>query len=237
MGGAHDDDVARHHRRGVQPDLGRHRIDRLIVVLLEIDDAVVAECRDAHAGLRVQRDQLVSRSDVENSLLFAVGPVREAAAGQLPRSRGAARAFALAVHPELFAGFRVERDDGPAAARGGIQHAVRHHRRRLEHELGTRTEVIGLEAPRDGELAEVGGVDLIERRVPGVSGISAVGAPLAVQRTCLSADSNRAGTQRNDRDETPEAMRCRTHRVLLFRPPSPVVGKISPPIICSRACA
>ena len=163
MGRADDDDVAGNHRRGVQSDLAIQRIDLLIVVLLEIDEAIVAECRDTHACLRVQRDQLVSRSDVENSLLFAVRPVREAAAGQLARSSGTARAFALAVHPELFPGFRVKRDHGPATARGGIQHAVRHHRRRLEHELGTRTEVIGLEAPRYSELAEVGGVDLIQR--------------------------------------------------------------------------
>ena len=87
MRGADDDDVAGDRRRGMQPDLARHRIDLLIVVLLQVDDAVVAEPRDAHAGLRVQRDELIAGRDVEDALLFAVGPVREAAARELARRR------------------------------------------------------------------------------------------------------------------------------------------------------
>ena len=46
MRGADDHDVARHDRRRVQTDLARQRIDRLIVVLLQIDDAVRAEARE-----------------------------------------------------------------------------------------------------------------------------------------------------------------------------------------------
>ena len=121
--------------------------------------------RHAHAGLRVQRHELIADRDVEDPLLLAVGPVGEAAARELPRRRGAARAFALAVHPQLFAGFRIDRDDGAPGAGGRIQHAVGHQRRRFEHELRPRSQMLGLEAPGDGELAEVGGVDLIERRV------------------------------------------------------------------------
>src|SRR6185503_19471010 len=44
---ADDDDILRHDRRRVQTDLTRERIDRLIVVLLQIDDAVHAEARNA----------------------------------------------------------------------------------------------------------------------------------------------------------------------------------------------
>ena len=155
--------------------------------------------RHAHAGLRVQRDELIARRDVEDPFLFAVGPVREAAPRQLARRCGAARAFALAVHPQLFAGFGIERDDRAAAARGRIQHAVGHHRRRLEHELGPRPEMIGLEAPRDGELAEIRRVDLIERRIARVPRVAAVGAPFTVERAGLAAKAD-AGTQTRNRD-------------------------------------
>ncbi len=86
--GADDDDVAGDRRRGVKPDLARHRIDLLIVVLFQVDDAVNAEARNAHAGLRVQRDELIARRDVEDPFLFAVGPVREAAPRQLAWRRG-----------------------------------------------------------------------------------------------------------------------------------------------------
>ncbi len=204
MSGADDDDVAGHHRRRVESDLARHRIDLLIVVLLEVDDAVFAEGRHAHSRLCVQGDKPVSRGDVEDSFFLAVGPVREAAPRKQPRRRGATWAFALAVHPELFAGLGIERDDGPAAAGRRIQHAVGHHRRRLEHELGTRAEVIGLEAPRHGELAEIRGVDLIERRITRVSGVAAVGAPLAVERAGLAVENGGGRDADRNRDNSSE---------------------------------
>ena len=49
--------------------------------------------------------------------------------------------------------------------------------------------MIGLEAPRDGELAEIRGVDLIERRIARVSGVAAVGTPFAVQRAGLAVEN------------------------------------------------
>ena len=55
--GADDDDVAGDDRRRVQSDLAGDRIDRLIVVLLQIDDAVRAEAGTRIAGLRVERDE------------------------------------------------------------------------------------------------------------------------------------------------------------------------------------
>src|SRR5262249_49378063 len=50
----------------------------------------------------------------------------------------------------------------------------------LEVELRARAERVGLEPPGDLELAEVLGVDLVERRVTGASQIGAVGMPLPV---------------------------------------------------------
>ena len=90
---------------------------------------------------------------------------RHAAAGQLPRRDAGALAFAQAVRPDQLAGLAVERDDGAPRAAGGVQHAVDRERRAFELVFGPRTEDVGLEPPRDFELAEVAGVDLIERRV------------------------------------------------------------------------
>src|SRR5262249_6249087 len=81
-------------------------------------------------------------------------------------------------------------------SRRRIDDALHHQRRRLELVLGARSEVVGLESPRDLERAEVAGVDLIERRVPRVARVAAVDAPLAVSSAGLrrrrgpSADDN-----------------------------------------------
>src|SRR5262245_278387 len=88
---------------------------------LQIDDAVLAERRDHRAVLRVEGDQPVARGDVENALVAAaIGPVRDAAAGELSRRRAGARALAQAVRPEHLARFAVEGDDRSAGARGRI---------------------------------------------------------------------------------------------------------------------
>ena len=92
-------------------------IDLLIVILLQIDDAVFAETRHRHAGLGVERDQPIAGRDVEDALFFAVGPVGEAMAGKLPRRILAALAFVFAVHPAQFAGGGVEGDHARGAFR------------------------------------------------------------------------------------------------------------------------
>ena len=90
------------------------------------------------------------------------------------------------MHPELFAGGGIERHHGAARAGGGVEDAVRHQRRAFQVVFGARAEVLGLEMPREFELIEVRGVDLIERRVAGVAGVAAVAAPFAVLRAGLS---------------------------------------------------
>ena len=50
---------------------------------------------------------------------------------------------------------------------------------------GRGPEVVGLEAPGDFELAEIAGVDLIERRVLAAAQIGGVRGPLAVLRARL----------------------------------------------------
>ena len=81
----------------------------------------------------------------------------------------------LAVRPEEFSGGGIERDDRTPCAGSRVDHAVDHQRRAFELELGAIAEAIGLETPRDFELAEVGGVDLIERFVAVAAQIAAIG--------------------------------------------------------------
>src|SRR5438445_581040 len=80
-------------------------------------------------------------------------------------SNARTRPFVFLMHPEPLAGGRIERDDRAARAARRIQASADHQRRAFELELRTRAEIVGPEAPRDLELVEVAGVDLIERRI------------------------------------------------------------------------
>ena len=120
MCGSDDDDVPGDDGRGVQTDLTRERIDALIHLLLEIDHAVLAEARDRAPGRRVKRDQAIAGGDVEDAVLFAVGPVGEAAARELPWRRRTAWSFVEAVDPALLSGGCVERHNGPPRAGRGV---------------------------------------------------------------------------------------------------------------------
>src|SRR5262245_51766291 len=95
---ADDDHVLRDHRRAVPAHVGSHHVHRLIVLLPEIDDAVLAEVAERLTGLRVQSDELVANAHVENALVApSVTPVADAAARQ--HARRSARAFVEAVYP------------------------------------------------------------------------------------------------------------------------------------------
>src|SRR5262245_16633015 len=79
-----------------------------------------------------------------------------------------------------------------------------HQRRRFEIELRPRTEVLGLESPRDLELVEIAGIDLVERRVAGVGEIAAIRCPLAVLRARLALDGERRPDQQTHKREETE---------------------------------
>ena len=136
----------------------------LIEILLQIDDAVRSKAGDRLAGARIERHEPVAGRNVEDSLLLPIGPIREAAADSWRGAACAARAFVLAVHPQQLAGRGVQGDHRAPRAGRRKQPAVDHQRRRLEVEFRPRPEVVGLESPGDLELAEVAGVDLVERR-------------------------------------------------------------------------
>ncbi len=198
---ADDDHVSADDRRALESDFAGDQIgqDGLVDVRLEIDSALDAEIRDSRAGLRVERDEPVARRDVEDSFFATVGPVCEAASGELPGGRGAARPFVLPVHPLLRAGDRVERDNGAIRSPRRVQHATDDKRCRLELVLGARAERVRLEPPGDLERAEVGRADLVEWRVARAARVAAVAGPLAATRreglSPLSAQRRAGGDQ------------------------------------------
>jgi hypothetical protein len=149
--------VAGHHGRRLEPDFasGEIREYRLVIVEFEIDRAVFAKPGHKRAGFGVECDQPVAGSDVEDALLFAIGPVGHAASRQLAGGSRGAGSFALAVHPHYFAGGCVQRHHRATCAAGGVQHSLDHQRRAFEFVLGPRAQIIGLITPGKLQLAEV----------------------------------------------------------------------------------
>ena len=153
-------------------------------------------------GLGVERHHLVSRCDVDNARLAAVGPIRESATRELPRCGFAALAFVQAVHPQHFTCGGVESHYRATRPAGAVENAAHHERRGLQVELRPGTQGVGFESPGDFQLGKVVFVDLVEGRVPGVAQIPAVGAPFTVRRPCPSRPSllgnDRDGSHRDD---------------------------------------
>ena len=120
MRGADDDDVLRDDGRRVQADLALDQIHRLVVIELQIDDAVLAERRDRRAGLRVEREHLIAGRHVDDAL--SSRPSVQYARPRPDSLRGAIRRAGprLPVHPQQLAGRRVERDDRAARAGGHV---------------------------------------------------------------------------------------------------------------------
>ena len=137
---ADDHDILRDDRRGMQPDFAGDGIDRLIVILFQIDHAILSEAGHGNAGLGVQGNQTIAGRDVEDALFFcaAFRPVGESAAGELPRGVCAARAFVFTVGPQQFTGGGVDCDHSAARSHGRIEDALRHERRALQIEFRTR---------------------------------------------------------------------------------------------------
>src|SRR5207247_4803886 len=128
----YDDDVLGDDWCRVQPDFPGHQIHDLIVIELQVYDAVFAEALNRLAGFGVERDHLVARRDVDDPVLAAVGPVRETPPGELARGRLGALAFVEAVDPFQLTGLRVERHHGAARAGCRVQPAFDHERRGLQ---------------------------------------------------------------------------------------------------------
>ena len=155
MRGADDDRIAGDDRRGMETELAGNRVDHLIVLELQIHQAVLPEAWNRTAGLGIERNQLIALRDVENALFLPVAPVRETAAGKPARRPLGALAFVEAEHPLHLAGSRVERHHRAASPAGAVEHTVDHERRRLEVEFRLWSEIVGLEAPGHFQLVEI----------------------------------------------------------------------------------
>src|SRR5260221_3871361 len=151
-----DDHVADDGRRGVQADLAAIEIDLLALAdddaLLEVQDAVFAECLHRLPGLRVQLDEAVADRDRDDTVVaLAVGPVGDAPAGELARRDRGAQALVHVPDPLQLTGASVERDNRPACAARRVEHAADHDPRALELVLGPLAEVVRPESPGDLE--------------------------------------------------------------------------------------
>ena len=145
------------------------------------------------AGLRVEHGHVVPRRHHDDALVAAsVGPVRETPAGEVARSFLPADPLVERVpRPERFARRGIDRVRIPPVRRHREQTAVRIKRRRP---VVLVPAIHGcVPAPRDLELAEVGRVDLIERRVARAPG---VGAPVAPFAGHVAADELRLRARR-----------------------------------------
>ena len=197
---ADDDDVAGDDGGAVPPDLAGQRIDELVVVALEVDDAILAEPGHRPPRPGVEPHELVADGDQVDALVaLAVGPVGDAAARHAADGVGPPLPLVEPVDPPQLAGGRVQRHDVAAAAGGGIEHAVDHQRRGLVVEVGKRPEVGGAEAPLRLEVVEVVAVDLVERRVPRAAQVAAVRPPLAPGGAVLGEARRHAAEQQHRR--------------------------------------
>ncbi len=160
MGRADNDYVLRDNRSRVQPNFAGDEIHFLIVVGLQIDDAVGAEARDGRTSFGVEGDHEIARRDIDDALVgTAFSPIGEAASRQLPGSGFPPRAFVLTMNPQLLAGRRVHGDDFAIGSGGRVHDALDDQRRGFEVVFGTRAERVGMESPGDLEFIEIRCVD------------------------------------------------------------------------------
>src|SRR5215469_7838712 len=79
--------------------------------LFQIDLASRTKRADGNTRLRIEFDQTVASGHVDHAIVASsIAPVRDAAAGKLPRRVGGALPFTKTVCPDQLAGFGVECD-------------------------------------------------------------------------------------------------------------------------------
>src|SRR4051794_2391752 len=122
MRGPDYDNISGHQWRGVQAHDGPDGVDILVVIELEIDDALVPEAFDQMPGFGIQRDHAITRSDEDDALIRAIAarPVRYASACALAGRELTALTLIHLVHPKHLTGASIERDHGSGAACGGV---------------------------------------------------------------------------------------------------------------------
>ena len=197
-GRADDHRVFRHHRGGLNAHFSGLQVGQnlLIVILFQVHNAVFAKRRNAPSGLRVQTNQAVAGGHIKNALFVAVGPVRQPAPGKLPRSRAAALPFVLPVYPQQFAGLRIQRNHRAPRSRRRVKNAIHHQWCAFELVFRPVAEIVCLHAPGNFEVAEIGGIDLIQRPVTRARDVCSIRSPFRVLRMPLSDRDGRNQAKR-----------------------------------------
>ena len=159
---------------------------------------------------------MIAWRDDDDALVRAVGPVREAAAGELARRLLPANAFVERILPERLARGRIDRERLAMRRGDGEETTVRVERRRAI--VLVVAELARVPSPRDLERVEVRRVDLVGRRVARAPRVGAPVAPFAGlvaarQRRALSrARLRRLGRQCATAARTPAAITVATNR-------------------------
>ena len=143
----------------------------------QIDDASFAKFWIGDAGLGIERHQMHAGRHDDQAFVLVVCPIGGATSGKLARRLLPAYAFVRSVHPQRFARFRINRHRGAARGGNSEQTTVREQWRGAIILIATKRS--RLPFPRDFQTVEVGGVDLIERRIPSAPRIGTPVPPFA----------------------------------------------------------
>ena len=167
--------------------------DRLVIVELQVHNAVFSERRNAHAGLGIQANQPEAGRHIKNAFVHAFRPIRQPAPRKLSRGRAAALAFVFAVNPQQFSALWIHRDHRPPRSRCRVKNAVHHQRRSFQLVFRPVAEIVRLNAPGDLQIAEITGIDLVQRTIASARKIGGVRRPLVVLRMELRGYRRRPG--------------------------------------------
>ena len=166
---------------------------------------VVAKARNLLAGGRIERVQPLAPVRYQPPLV-AVRPVSDAAVAGAAIAGGSLLVGTL--HPDRLASRRVpclDQADGVRRVEDAVDHqwgcpvgvAIAQIRDHIEDRL-----IDGRPRPRDAQLIDVAGIDLIERRVLGCAVVGAKHMPFAIHRPLLGG-GGQGHRQCGDADEQP----------------------------------
>ena len=171
---------------GLQP-----RLPVLHQIGQHVDDAAGREAGHRHlrapvlevlARLGVDRVQEERRRGVEDHLAPADLGEGDALAVVVAHPAFPPRRVRLAVGPDRLAGAGVDRRHRAPLPGHGVEQAVDVERRGAEQRIRRRAEVVAAPGPGHFQRREVGGGDLVERRVARLPGVAADVVPLADRR-------------------------------------------------------
>src|SRR5262249_36178922 len=166
----------------------------------EVHSSVIPEVRDNLAGLCVNRDQVSVAGSDEDSLDLAVSPIGYSSVDETEIGWMPGLVALGVIHPDRLAGLGVDCCH-LTKRRADIEGAADHQRRRFMPE-GKQTLILLDEleirrgpAPGDFEGLDIGGIDLVKRRVLCIAAVAAKVAPFTFCGGVSSAGWHRSKTE------------------------------------------